>query len=130
MGEIMSDARSGDGDKTAGARAPRKERIPVEITNPRLTAAIWRTYGMAIIFEALKEVDEKYAKLPGFHMAFLICEKYMADARANMAGMSIREVAKAGHDITQVNVYTEITKNKPMLHVEAIDLVDVAEGDL
>jgi hypothetical protein len=92
----------------------------------KLNRIVWRTYGSAMVQEALK--SEK-CTLPGFALAVALAEKIVADNRAELAGTALREAAKYGADIARsTGVFTTVENNAVVLEVEYPDLADMT-GD-
>lgn len=79
-------------------------RTLVPVTNPRHRDLLMRNSGARSIVEALKAAK---SNLPGMVMAIAIAEAEAAKDQIALSGMTYREAAKAGIDLTAVSaIYT------------------------
>lgn len=77
----------------------------VRITNPLAMLLIG---GIGTLTEVLDDLQKPDAHGAGIGLARAVVEKHLADARARSASRMLREAAKAGADLSTVDVETTV----------------------
>lgn len=100
-------------------------QIPV---SSRMAESMSILSGMTSVLEAIKEEEAAGKNAPGFRLALARAEAVVADARATHAGNVLREVAKAGYDISKhPNVYSGRNAAGWYIGIEPEDLLSGLE---
>lgn len=101
--------------------------IPIPVSQ-ELAEAMSRLNGMAHVLEAIKSEEAAGKNAPGFRLALARAEAVIADERAAHASRVLREVAKAGYDISKhPNVYSGRNKDGWYIGIEPEDLLSGLE---
>lgn len=102
------------------------EAQKIKVTDPAHAATISEWAGLARAEEVL--ASAKMGALPGFALALALVSKEASEAKAQAMTANLRAAAKVV-DITMTKgISLGFEKGVPVLHVELLDLADMAEG--
>lgn len=100
-------------------------KIPV---SPKLAQSMSALSGAVAVLEAIQKEEAAGKNAPGYRLALARAEAVVAEERAAHAGNVLREVAKAGYDISKhPNVYSGRDASGWYLAIEPEDLLSGLE---
>ena len=100
-------------------------RVPV---SARMAESMSALSGAVAVLEAIQKEEPAGKNAPGFRLALARAEAVVAEERAAHAGNVLREVAKAGYDVSKhPNVYSGRDASGWYIAIEPEDLLSGLE---